>query len=278
MIEPLSVTAPYELLGVGPGWRIERFGVKVVDRSTEETEPAQRDAGDHQPDLRYTRWSGWEGALDPWTMEIDDVRLELRPTDTGQVGVFPEHFTLWPWLRDRVAGHDAPSVLNLFGYTGATTLALAASGAAVTHVDASRPAVSWARRNAELSGLQDRPIRWIVDDVATFVGREIRRGRRYDGVVLDPPTYGHGRGGAVWQIERDLVPLVDELALVTAGGPRFALLTAHTPNFTPERLADRLATAFGSPSTAAALSLEDRRGEILDLGAWAAIATAPEPP
>jgi len=122
---------------------------------------------------------------------LDGVTLELRPTAAGQVGFFPEHPLAWPWLREQVADRPASEVLHLFAHTGATTLALAAVGAKVTHVDASRPAVVWARRNAELSRLADRPVRWIVDDALTYVRREERRGRRYAGIVLDPPTFGH---------------------------------------------------------------------------------------
>ena len=145
-----------------------------------------------------------------------------------------------PWLRDRVGERLAdapPPVLHLFAYTGLATLALAAAGAAVTHVDASRPTVTWARRNAERSGLADRPIRWIVDDALAFTNREVRRGRRYAGVVLDPPSYGHGpAGGGDWRIEDDLPRLLAAAAaLLEPDG--FVLLTAHTPEFGPDRLA-----------------------------------------
>ena len=168
----------------------------------------------------------------PWPIEIDGVTLELRPTDAGQVGLFPEHAAMLPWLRRQVAARnevgEAPAVLHLFAYTGLVTLAMAAAGARVTHVDAARPTVGWARHNAALSGLADRPIRWIVDDATAFTGREVRRGRRYAGVVLDPPSYGHGPGAGAWRIGDDLAPLLEAIAgLLVPDG--FLLLTAHTP-------------------------------------------------
>ncbi len=173
---------------------------------------------------------------------------------------------------------DPPDVLHLFAYTGLTTLALARAGARVAHVDASRPTVAWARRNAATSGLDDRPIRWLVDDATAFAQREQRRGRRYDGIVLDPPTYGHGGhgGGRVWRIEEDLAPLLATCAalLVPEG---FILLTAHTEGLDPDLLAGVLPMGRGSgrgTSRAGALErgellLETADGRPLALGAFA---------
>ena len=213
---------------------------------------------------------GWTGEGGPWIVGVAGLQVELRPTPTGQVGLFPEQAPSWDWLRGRVTpGMD---VLNLFAYTGAATLVAARAGASVVHVDASRPTVAWARHNAELSGLANRPIRWIVDDAAAFVAREVRRGRRYDGVVLDPPSYGHGPGSRAWRLEDDLAPLLEGCAELTGGPDGFVLLTAHTPGFGPERLAEELARATGVPPSAierGALRLTAPTGATLELGAFA---------
>lgn len=224
-------------------------------------------------DLRFERGRGWgarKGSVEPWMVVTDGLTLELRPTEAGQVGWFPEHAALWPRLREAVAERPDAQVLHLFGYTGATTLAVARAGARVTHVDASRPAVAWARRNAELSGLADAPIRWIVDDAETFLRREARRGRRYDGIVLDPPSYGHGPRGAKWEFETGIVPLL-EVALAVAQPGAFVVLTSHTPGWDRARLLEAVERATRTRTArleAGDLELQARSGAILTLGAF----------
>jgi 23S rRNA (cytosine1962-C5)-methyltransferase len=197
-------------------------------------------------DLRFDRDRGWEVRSEPpkpWTVDLDGLTFDLRPTDSGQVGIFPEQAANWRFVRDVVRpGHE---VLNLFAYTGGATLAAVAAGSRVVHVDSSRPVVNWARRNAELSGLDNRPIRWIVDDADAFVEREIRRGRLYDGIVLDPPTYGHGRGGAVWRLDDQLPAFLDACARLTRPDA-FVILTAHAADSDGHRLANELSAAFGA--------------------------------
>ena len=262
---------PYELIDAGDGRRLERFGGRVVDRPAPSVADASRRASRETwaaSDLRFDRDRGWTGGdLEPWAIAVDGLTLELRPTAAGQLGLFPEHTLAWPWLGDRVAARTAPEVLHLFAYTGATTLALAAAGARVTHVDASRPAMAWARRNAELSGLDDRPIRWIVDDALGFVRREARRGRRYHGLVLDPPTFGHGPSGTRWELEDALPDLLAGCAAV-AEPNAFVLLTAHTTALGPGNLASALEIAFGIPAELESedLALDATSGAVLPLG------------
>jgi len=272
------VSAGHRLLDLGGAARLERFGTRVVDRPSpgalgSRAEPDRwLDA-----DLRFDRDGGWTGpavAKGPWAIEIDGLTLELRATDAGQVGLFPEHAAMLPWLRDQVGTRlreTVPAVLHLFASTGLATLAMASAGAAVTHVDASRPTVTWARHNADRSGLAGRPIRWIVDDAVAFTKREVRRGRRYAGVVIDPPTYGHGPSSGDWRIEDDLPELLASLArLLEPDG--FVLLTAHTPGFEADRLADAVRAALGrAPATidAGALDLATADARRLDLGAFA---------
>ena len=217
---------------------------------------------------------GWLRGSDrlPWTVRVGGLVLECRTAAGGQVGVFPEHARTWAWLEDAV-GKAAdtlgrpPEVLSLFGYTGGASLACAKAWARVAHIDASRPAVAWARRNAELSGLADRPVRWLVDDARAFVRRERRRGRRYDGLVLDPPTYGHGNGA--WQIETALEPLLDDLGALVGPKPAFVLLSAHTPGYDGNRLAALVREHLNVDAAGATLELIARTGNVLGLGAWA---------
>ena len=278
------MTAGHQLIDVGGGARLERFGERVTDRPHPAALGTRLDlAAWRAPDLRFDRDRGWTGAVgvdvtEPWAIEIDDVTMELRATDAGQVGLFPEHAAMLPWLREQVvargaagAGDQPAAVLHLFAYTGLVTLALAAAGASIVHVDASRPTVAWARRNAETSGLADRPVRWIVDDAVAFTEREVRRGRRYAGIVLDPPSYGHGPGSGAWRIEDDLPAL-----LAAAGGllesDGFILLTAHTAGFEEDRLAAEVETALRRRPSAietGPLELSTEDGRTLGLGAFA---------
>lgn len=265
----------YAFIDAGDGARLERFGEHVVARPhPAATEPRRAPSRWAETDLRFDRERGWSGdglraADDGWSVRLDDISLGLRPTGAGQVGLFPEHATLLPWLLDRVAerSETSPTVLNLFAYTGLITLALARAGAAVAHVDGARPSVAWARRNAMLSGLDDRPIRWLVDDARGFVAREVRRGRRYDGVVLDPPTYGHGATGKSWRLAADLPQLLDDVRrLLEPGG--FVLLTAHAEALSPDDLGEHLAAITDDVETGG-LRLTAESGVVLELGAFA---------
>lgn len=267
----------YELLDAGDGRRLERFGERIVDRPAAGAAGPRVDADAWRAvDLRFDRGTGWRGdRTDPWTIEHAGLALELRPTDAGQVGFFPEHAALWPWLGARVGADDGePDVLNLFAHTGATTLALARAGARVAHLDAARPTVAWARRNAQLSGLEGASVRWLVDDAEAFVAREVRRGRRYAGVVLDPPAYGHGSGGPkrAWRLEEGLDRLLSSVARLE---PRFVLLTAHSVGWDGEGLADALGATFPrGHETAGPLELRAASGATLPLGAFATVIIA----
>lgn len=274
MNEPLESTDGHghALLDVGDGRRLERFGARVLDRPAPGAPwPTRLEPVDWAvADLRYDRDDGWTGTdVSPWSVTVDGVVLELRPTDTGQVGLFPEQIGYWPWLRTSLAGREEPSVLHLFAHTGATTLALARAGAQVTHVDGSRPAVGWARRNAELSGLSAAPIRWIIDDALAFTQREARRGRRYDGFVLDPPSFGHGPKGTRWELADALPDLLEACAAVAADDA-FVLLTAHTTGLAAEDLGDALVEAFdpgpGSDVRTDWMELKAASGATLPLG------------
>lgn len=273
----------YELLDFGDGRRLERFGEIVADRPCPAADACfcgELAAWD-RADIRYARsteesgqWTRRRQVPDPWLVRHQSSRFELRPTPLGQLGIFPEQAGNWDWIAARVrqAGR-ALKVLNLFAYTGGSTLAAAAAGAEVVHVDASKPVVAWARRNAAQSNLADAPIRWIVEDAQRFVERETRRGHRYDAVILDPPSYGHGPQGKPWKIDRDLDPLLLLCAGVLARPAAFVLLTCHTPGLGPSRLrqvlADSLAAGNESSVRVQSLFLQTADGRKLPSG-WAA--------
>jgi 23S rRNA (cytosine1962-C5)-methyltransferase len=267
--------ADLELIDCGDGRRLERFGAVVVDRPAPAATMPRRLSEDAwaRPALRWAKGAWIRGAAaDPWPVRVGQLTLECRPAAGGQVGVFPEHAATWGWLDGAVRAAEAalarpPEVLSLFAYTGGASLACARAGARVAHVDASRPAVAWARRNAELSGLVEAPVRWLVDDVRAFVRRERRRGRRYDGIVLDPPSYGHGNGA--WQIEDDLPALLEDLAALCGPRPSFVLLSAHTEGHDGDRLAAMLREYLGVAADGAPLALDASSGNRLELGAWA---------
>jgi 23S rRNA (cytosine1962-C5)-methyltransferase len=246
----------YELLDFGDGRRLERFGEIVVDRPCPAADACARSMPDvwNRADIRYERsadgsgnWKQRRQGPDHWTVRHQAIRFELRPTPLGQLGIFPEQAGNWDWIEARVrrAGR-ALRVLNLFAYTGGATLAAAAAGAEVVHVDASKPVVAWARRNAAQSNLAAAPIRWIVEDAQRFVERETRRGRRYEAIILDPPSYGHGPSGTPWKIERDLDSLLARCAAVLAEPAAFVLLTCHTPALGPSRLKRVLAGSLAT--------------------------------
>jgi 23S rRNA (cytosine1962-C5)-methyltransferase len=279
----------YELVDFGGGRKLERFGGRVFDRPAPQAEgitPAEP-ARWKQADAVYTgdkvgggKWrSRVEGGL---TTSIIDCpcggagkfQLAIEPSATGQVGVFPEQFTNWQWIArevGRVSGKA--NVLNLFGYTGGSTLAAAIAGAEVTHVDASKPAVTTARTNANLSGLAEHPIRWIVEDVLVYCRREVQRGRQYDAVIIDPPSYGHGPKGQAWQLTRDLPELLALCRQLTEARRLFVLATCHTPNVGPAELSAYLSEGLfghcGQPPATGQLWLESKGGRRLESGVYA---------
>lgn len=230
---------PYALMDFGRGRKLERFGRFVLDRPCPTARgPYGQPRAWRRADARYERrragYGRWSGELPPqWNVTLGHIVLCLKPNRFGHVGVFPEQASSWIWLDRHVARTNQQlTVLNLFAYTGAATLAAAAAGARVVHVDAARNMVARARHNAGLSGLAQAPIRWIVEDARKFVKREIRRGNRYHGLVLDPPSYGHGPQGQPWKIDEHLRPLLDSAHEIITQPPELVMLTSHSPGFT----------------------------------------------
>ncbi|WP_269527111.1 class I SAM-dependent methyltransferase [Coraliomargarita parva] len=234
----------YSLLDSGGGRKLERFGKVTLDRPCAQAvwNPAQPKLW-KQADAFFTRkngleWRGREQLPDSWHAMVNGVKMKLSTTDFGHLGVFPETREMWNWIRETLRAESSKrqsplNFLNLFAYSGGATLAAAQGGAHCCHVDASKGMVQWARENADLNQLGDHPIRWIVDDCNKFMQREIRRGRRYDAILLDPPSFGRGKSGELYKIEHALIETLELVKAVLSDQPCFVYLTSHTPGFTP---------------------------------------------
>lgn len=275
------------LVDHGAGRRLERLGGWLVDRPLPLPGLPRR----HLPHIwseaqaRFSPDSGWTLAApapDPWLVRVPlgavaghpaAIVLEVRPAPSGQLGVFLEQVEQWQWLA--AVTPPGARMLSLFAHSGAATLALARAGAEVVSVDASKQATALARRNAAASGQEEAAIRWICDDARAFVAREARRGGRYDGVVLDPPSWGHGPKGQAFSIERDLSPLLADVATLLGPDSRGpVLLTCHSPRWPERRLGDALAGAIGGRIETGPLGCTDAGGRFLPLGAFARRAPA----
>jgi 23S rRNA (cytosine1962-C5)-methyltransferase len=229
----------YELLDSGDGRKLERFGRFVLARPcsqalwrTERGEGEWRGADASFDREEGNRWHGRGNLPKEWTIETAGVKFKLGGTDFGHLGIFPEQRAQWKWIRQTVqvaASRGSVSALNLFAYSGGSTMAAALGGAQVCHLDASKGMVEWAKENARLNGLAESPIRWIVDDAHKFMRREIRRNRRYDAIILDPPTFGRGAGGEMYKIERDLKETFSLVRGLLSDRPLFVLFSSHTP-------------------------------------------------
>lgn len=241
----------YELIDCGGGEKLERWGKHVLVRpdpqaiwQTPRNNPLWR-----RPDARYARASTGGGAWEKkdvpaqWQVRYRELTFQVKPMNFKHTGLFPEQAANWDFAMEQIRRAGRPiSVLNLFAYTGGATVACAAAGASVCHVDAARGMVSWGRDNARASGLEDAPIRWIVDDCAKFVEREIRRGRRYDAVIMDPPSYGRGPSGEIWKLEENLYPFVELVTGVLSDRPLFFLINSYTTGLAPSVLTYLLET------------------------------------
>ncbi len=235
----------YELLDCGSGEKLERWGNQVLVRPDPQAiwESPRKDRRWRSPDGRYFRSATGGGHWDKgqlpeqWQVSYKDLRFQVKPMNFKHTGIFPEQAANWDFAMKKIREADRPiRVLNLFAYTGAASVACAAAGAQVCHVDAAKGMVAWAKDNARLSGLSDAPIRWIVDDCAKFVEREIRRGKTYDAIIMDPPSYGRGPSGEVWKLEESLYPFLKLVVGVLSESPLFIILNSYTTGLAPSVL------------------------------------------
>jgi 23S rRNA (cytosine1962-C5)-methyltransferase len=237
----------YELLDCGHFQKLERFGQYTLMRPSTSAVWKPRFAKQKwRANAQFARDLGsWQGKIpDSWTISIEGMKLLLKPTDFGHLGIFPEHAMVWRDVRNALKGKKA-EVLNLFAYSGALTVCALQEGASVCHLDAAKGMVDWARENACLNNLENAPCRWIVDDALKFVKREVRRGKKYDLIILDPPTFGRGRQGQVFKIEDDLPRLLEECVALLSDRSIGIILSCHTPGFTPQVLENLLYDYLG---------------------------------
>lgn len=241
----------YELLDTSDGERLERWGNLILIRPDPQIiwKGVARHPAWKKADGIYRRSHSGGGAWvknnlpESWKIQYGDLGFVLRPMGFKHTGLFPEQATNWDWFSEKIKNAGRPiKVLNLFAYTGGATLAAAAAGANVTHVDASKGMVAWAKENAVSSGLADAPIRWLVDDCVKFVEREIRRGNKYDAIIMDPPSYGRGPKGEIWKIEDMIHPLIKLCTQILSDEPLFFLINSYTTGLAPAVLTYMLAT------------------------------------
>ena len=272
----------YELLDFGAGRKLERFAGLIVDRPAPAVLQVSKrnlrtwEAADLVFDGAAMGQGNWHCKpgieIGNWELDAGFARFTLDPRPAGQIGIFPEQQINWQWILERKNLLNEKTVLNLFAYTGGTTLAAAAVGAQVVHVDSAKNIVGVARENAKRSGLAEKPIRWIVDDATKFVERERRRGRKYSAIFLDPPSYGHGANNERWKIDRDLPPLLETIRQLL--DDRFALsLTCHTVGFDEEHLVELVRSAGLQASKSMSvetgpLTLVDQSGRELPSGCY----------
>lgn len=275
----------YELLDSGNGAKLERFGPYTLVRpetqaiwkpNLPEREWQRADAtfeksrgGDDGPGSWQTR----RQLPDQWQLHYNNLRFWVRLTPFRHTGVFPEHSAQWAWMSRLIASRQNASVLVLFGYTGLSSIYAAAAGARVTHVDASKPSVLWAQSNQQLSGLAERPIRWLIDDVGKFVAREIRRGSRYDLILMDPPVFGRGPKGEIWRLHEQLPELVGQCVELLSERPLGVLVSAYATNMSALTLSNvldaELSDRAGKTSAGELALREQQSGRLLPTAIYA---------
>jgi len=246
LILKTEASVDYELIDSGNGEKLERYGKYILRRpdpqalwkkSLPETEWKNADAFFYR-DSDRKGWKKNKEMQNEWQISFDQLKFNIKPTAFKHTGVFPEQEPNWKWIIEKVKSRklktenkESVRILNLFGYTGGATLAVLSAGAEVTHVDGSKSAITWAKENAELSGLDKKPVRWIIDDARKFVMREIKRGGKYDGIIMDPPSFGRGGKGEIWKIEDDFLKLLEECSKILSDNPIFFLINGYAAGY-----------------------------------------------
>ncbi len=268
----------YELVDSGDGYKLERYGAYLIARPDpvviwRKKNPdmwKRADAVFHKD--KRADGKHWENKSirDPWLFHFEQVTMALRMTPFKHTGLFPEQIANWLWMKEKIAGRRDVKVLNLFGYTGGATLYLAWQGASVTHVDASKPSIAWANENQRASELEKAPIRWIVDDARKFVIREAKRGNVYDGILLDPPSFGRDPKGKIFQFETDVPPLLEDIKKILSPTPLFVLLNSYSMGYSPAALENMFADFFPAQRIESGeLQIPEKNGRALPCSVFA---------
>ncbi|HZS42730.1 MAG TPA: class I SAM-dependent methyltransferase [Candidatus Paceibacterota bacterium] len=280
MILTTKASKDYELLDSGEGEKLERYGQYILVRpdpqalwpknlSVKEWEKA---VGRFATDGHSKgSWKFKSKIPESWHIELGTLNFIIKPTPFKHVGIFPEQLSNWQWIEEKVKAAakttgQPPAILNLFGYTGGATLAAAQAGASVTHLDSSRSTINWAKQNAEISNLKEKPIRWILDDVRKFLKREVKRAVKYDGIIMDPPAFGRGPNGEVWKIEEHFVELLDLAFLTLSKKPIFFLINGYASGYSAiayENNLQTLASKFGGQIEKGELTIEESQSKRL---------------
>lgn len=267
----------YELIDSGNGRRLERFGKYILDRPDPEVMWNKNLAESEwiKADAKFINdtWKKKSNFPESWMIEHNNLKLKLKLTPFKHVGIFPEQFFQWELISKLITQHSLQSnILNLFGYTGVASLSALQAGARVTHVDASRPAITWFKENQTLSGLADKPARIIIDDAIKFTTREIKRGIKYDGIMMDPPVYGHGPHGEKWSFTKDFPKLLDNVSQILSDNPLFVIVNAYAVSTSSTSLANILIDKLpksGIVTNGELILNEKSTGRTLSTGIWA---------
>lgn len=267
----------YELIDSGEGRRLEKFGAYLLDRPDPEVlwKKFLPNTDWDKADAKFDKnWINKSGVPERWEIPADSLKFWLKLTPFKHTGIFPEQDWQWKYIEETIGKEKRlVNVLNLFAYTGTATMFAAKAGAKVTHVDASRPAITWANENRELNKLGDAPIRWIIDDALVFTEREIKRGVKYDVILMDPPVYGHGPTGRPWDFSKDFIKLLDNCKKLLTDTPLFVLVNAYAISTSPTSLRNTLNdyfNDFGGSIDGGELTLKEKSGgRVLSTGIWA---------
>lgn len=279
-------SSDYELVDSGDGEKLERFGSVLLARPDPQalwrkslpTGEWKKAAGTFSRDENKGDWNMKTGTPERWQISFGHLKFWIKPSSFKHVGIFPEQSVNWDWLRETIAhikkktGNRPLKVLNLFAYTGGATLACAQAGAEVVHIDSSKTAMAWARENAGLSDLAAKPVRWILEDARLFVKRELKRGNKYDGIIMDPPAFGHGPDNEVWKIEEDFLPLVEQCLELLSEKPAFFLINGYSAGYSAiayENTLSTLVKKFGGSIETGELTIQETSGRLLPAGIFA---------